>query len=228
VLRARFSADLERANADANLYLDIMTHDINNANTVAVGYCSLLLPRLDGKEHLMAKKVLAGIRQSIEIIMNVSTYRSLSQRATRVEPVPLDTAIRSEIARFSELDVRYEGTDAVVMADDLLTEVFTNLIGNAGKFGGPEVTVWIAVAKEDDRVAVTVADNGPGIPDDQKENVFGRFVRNAPRVSGKGLGLWICRMLAERYGGSIEAGDRVPGSPGEGAAITLVLRRAGD
>ncbi|EJG08159.1 multi-sensor signal transduction histidine kinase [Methanofollis liminatans DSM 4140] len=228
VLRARFSEDLERANADANLYLDIMTHDINNANTVAVGYCGLLLPRLAGKEHLMAKKVLAGIRQSIEIIMNVSTYRSLSQRATRVEPVPLDAAIRSEIARFSELDIRYAGTDAVVMADDLLTEVFTNLIGNAGKFGGPEVTVWIAVVKEDDRVAVTVADNGPGIPDDQKENVFGRFVRNAPRVSGKGLGLWICRMLAERYGGSIAAGDRVPGSPGEGAAITLVLRRAGD
>ncbi|NVO67132.1 GAF domain-containing protein [Methanofollis tationis] len=228
VLRARFSEGLERANADANLYLDIMMHDINNANTVAAGYCSLLLPRLAGKEHLMAKKVLSGVRQSIEIIMNVSTYRSLSQRATRVEPVPLDAVIRGEISRFSELDIRYAGTDAVVMADDLLSEVFTNLIGNAGKFGGPEVTVWIAVAKEDDTVAVTVADNGPGIPDDQKENVFGRFVRNAPRVSGKGLGLWICRTLAERYGGSITAGDRVPGRPGDGAAITLVLRRAED
>jgi len=105
--------------------------------------------------------------------------------------------------------------------------VFTNLIGNAGKFGGPEVTVWITVTEEDNMVAATVADNGPGIPDDQKENVFGRFVRNTARVSGKGLGLWICRMLAERYGGSISAGDRVPGRPGEGAAITVVLQKAG-
>jgi signal transduction histidine kinase len=89
------------------------------------------------------------------------------------------------------------------------------------------VTIWITVAEEGDHVTVTVADNGPGIPDDQKGNIFGRFIRNAPRVSGKGLGLWICRMLAERYGGSISAGDRVPGQWGEGAAITLVLQRAG-
>jgi len=227
VQRARFSEGLEQANAEANLYLDIITHDINNANTVAAGYCSLLLPRLSGKEHLMAKKALAGIRQSIEIIMNVSTYRSLSRRKTRIEPVPLDTIILGEISRFSEFDIRYDGTAAVVMADDLLAEVFTNLIGNAGKFGGPEVTVWITVTEEDNMVAATVADNGPGIPDDQKENVFGRFVRNTARVSGKGLGLWICRMLAERYGGSISAGDRVPGRPGEGAAITVVLQKAG-
>jgi two-component system sensor histidine kinase KdpD len=226
VQRAVLRAERERASEEANLYLDIMTHDINNANTVAMGYGSLLVSRLSGKEQTMAKGMLAGIRQSAEIIANVSTYRTMSRKQTRVEPIPLDRVIRGQIAAFSDVDIRYRGTDRFVAADELLSEVFANLIGNAVKFGGAGVTVWITVADRDGEVVVTVADNGPGIPDDQKTRVFERFVRNAPRVSGKGLGLWITKMLVERYGGSIAAADRVAGSPGDGAAMVVVLRKA--
>jgi len=226
VQRAVLRAERERASEEANLYLDIMTHDINNANAVAMGYSSLLASTLSGREEALARGVFAGIRQSAEIITNVSTYRSMSRRQTRVEPVPLDRMIRGQITVFSDVDIRYGGTDSIVAADELLSEVFANLIGNAVKFGGPGVTVWIAVVDRDSEVAVTVVDNGPGIPDDQKVRVFERFVRNAPRVSGKGLGLWIVKMLVERYGGSITAVDRVVGSPGEGAAMVVVLRKA--
>lgn len=226
VQREVLRAERERASEEANLYLDIMTHDINNANAVAMGYSGLLVSMLSGKEEALARGVLAGIRQSAEIITNVSTYRTMSRRQTRVEPIPLDRVIRSQVAVFSDVDVRYGGTESIVAADELLSEVFANLIGNAVKFGGVGVTIWITVADRNGEVAVTVADNGPGIPDDQKARVFGRFVRNAPRVSGKGLGLWIVKMLVERYGGSIAAADRVAGSPGEGAAMVVVLRKA--
>lgn len=226
VLRSVLRVERERASEEANLYLDIMTHDINNANAVAMGYGGLLVSMLSGKEQTLAKGVLAGIRQSAEIITNVSTYRSMSRRQVRLEPIPLDRVIRGQISVFSDVDIRYGGTDRVVVADELLSEVFTNLIGNAVKFGGPSVTVWITVADRNGDVAVTVADNGPGIPDDQKVRVFERFVRNAPRVSGKGLGLWITKMLVERYGGSIVAADRVAGIAGEGAAMVVVLRKA--
>ncbi|MDD4254661.1 MAG: PAS domain S-box protein [Methanofollis sp.] len=226
VQRAVLRAERERASEEANLYLDIMTHDINNANAVAMGYSSLLVSMLSGREEALAKGVLAGIRQSAEIITNVSTYRTMSRRQTRVEPIPLDRVIRGQVAVFSDVDVRYGGTDGIVAADELLSEVFANLIGNAVKFGGTGVTVWITVADRNGEVAVTVADNGPGIPDDQKVRVFERFVRNSTRVSGKGLGLWIVKMLVERYGGSIAASDRVAGNPGEGAAMVVVLRKA--
>lgn len=226
VQRAVLRAERERAIEEANLYLDIMTHDINNANAVAMGYSSLLVSMLSGREEALAKGVLAGIRQSAEIIMNVSTYRSMSRKQTRVKPISLDGVIRCQISLFSDVDIRYSGTDLIVAADELLSEVFTNLIGNAVKFGGPGVTVWIAVVDRDGEVAVTIADNGPGIPDDQKAHIFERFVRYAPRVSGKGLGLWITKMLVERYGGSIAAADRVAGNPAEGAAMVVVLRKA--
>ncbi|WP_342678868.1 PAS domain S-box protein [Methanofollis sp. UBA420] len=226
IQRAVLRAERERASEEANLYLDIMTHDINNANAVAMGYSSLLASMLSGREEALAKGVLAGIRQSAEIITNVSTYRTMSRRRTRVEPIPLDRVIRGQVAVFSDVDVRYGGTDGIVEADELLSEVFANLIGNAVKFGGTGVTIWITVADRNGEVAVTVADNGPGIPDDQKVRVFERFVRNSTRASGKGLGLWIVKMLVERYGGSIAAADRVAGSPGEGAAMVVVLRKA--
>src|SRR5690606_3251274 len=121
---------------------------------------------------------------------------------------------------YADARIVYEGSDATVLADDLISEVFANLIGNAVKFGGPDVEVTISVREEgEDRVAVTVADTGPGIPDDLKPRIFERKERGVTKKSGKGLGLSIVRMLAERYGGSVRAGDRVPSRPEEGAEI---------
>jgi signal transduction histidine kinase len=76
-------------------------------------------------------------------------------------------------------------------------------------------------------VLVTVADTGPGVPDDAKEVIFSRFERGMGRGSGQGLGLSICRMLAARYGGRIWVEDRIPGRADEGAAFRFTLREAG-
>jgi signal transduction histidine kinase len=75
-------------------------------------------------------------------------------------------------------------------------------------------------------VEVVVSDNGPGIPDDMKPAIFDRFKKGKSTKTGKGLGLFISRMLVEIYGGKIWAEDRVPGHPGQGAAIHFTLRKA--
>jgi signal transduction histidine kinase len=68
---------------------------------------------------------------------------------------------------------------------------------------------------------VTVADNGPGIPDDQKPLVFDRFQKGTTGKRGKGLGLFITRTLVEGYGGTIRADDRKDGQPGTAIHFTL-------
>ena len=70
-----------------------------------------------------------------------------------------------------------------------------------------------------------MADTGPGIPDDLKKVIFERFQRGKGKKSGKGLGLYITRIIVERYGGRIWAEDRVPGQPAQGAVIRVRLRR---
>jgi len=217
---------LEVANDETNLYLDIMTHDINNVNTAALGYLELLTTRLENENKKFAEIVVKSINQSIEIIGNVSTIRKMHEQKAALKPVKLDDVIQNEIQHFSNVTIHYPGTDAVVLADDLLGQVFTNLIGNSVKFCGDTGEITITVGDQDNNILITVADNGPGISDDMKPQVFDRFRKGKSKKSGRGLGLFITRHLVEGYGGRIWAEDRVPGHQDQGAAIHFTMRLA--
>lgn len=224
--RIRAEEALRAAHNEANLYLDIMTHDINNANAVALGYADLLVEALGGKEREMVRKLRSGVSRSIEIIQNVSTIRRLHSHEAATRPIDLDAVIRAEIAHHPDAGIIYEGKSVRVTADDLLPEVFTNLIGNSIKFGDPGVGVRVRVEEGDGTVEVSVEDTGPGVPDAVKPTLFTRFVRGMTTRSGKGLGLYITRMLITRYGGSIRVEDRVPGHPECGAVFRFTLLRS--
>ncbi|MFA7199034.1 MAG: PAS domain S-box protein [Methanoculleus sp.] len=229
ILRGMLYDRLEAANREANLYLDILTHDIQNTNTIAVGYAGLLDEMLLGEEREYLQRLRAGITKSIEITANVGTIRKIRESQTGLVPVDLDRVIRGEIAHRSDAHIIYDGPQVAVFADDLLPEIFTNLIGNAANHGGPGVEVFITVEDaEEGMIRITVADTGPGVPDEVKESIFARFEQGKGRESGQGLGLSICRMLVTRYGGRIRVEDRVPGHPGCGAAFRFTLRKAGD
>ncbi|MDV2480747.1 HAMP domain-containing histidine kinase [Methanoculleus sp. Wushi-C6] len=226
--RIRAEEALREAHGEANLYLDIMAHDINNANAVALGYSDLLAGELEGeRQREMVRKLRGSIDRSIDIIQNVSTIRRLRSAEPSTRPVDLDAVIRAEIAHHPDARIVYEGEPVRVTADDLLPEVFTNLIGNSIKFGEPGVEVRVRVEEGDGVVEVTVEDTGPGVPDAVKAGLFTRFRRGTSARSGKGLGLYITRMLVERYGGRIRVEDRIPGYPERGAAFRFTLPRCG-
>ena len=217
---------LESAEREANLYLDILSHDIRNAENISSLYIDILIDMLEGDAKDHAQKIRSSIRKSIEILRNVSTIRRIHHESVTLAPVDLDEVIRDEIGVFSEINFNYEGTDHAVMADPLLPEVFTNLIGNAVKFGGPAVEITVRVEESGNDVLISVEDTGPGISDEMKDTVFMRFGKNRIQKSGQGLGLSIVRMLVERYGGTIRSDDRVSGCPGCGAAFRFTLKRA--
>jgi signal transduction histidine kinase len=219
--------ELEESSRTANLFLDIMVHDINNANTVAIGYTELLVGTLEGEQREMAEKMLASLKQSSAIVGRVTPLRRVREGDAVLVPMDLERVIREEAAAQPEVRVRYEGDPVDVLADDLLSEVFSNLIGNAAKFGGPDVEITIHVEERGEDVLVSVEDTGPGIPDATKGESFHRFRKGSESLAGEGLGLYICRMLIERYGGWIRADDRVEGFPEHGAAIRFTLKKAG-
>ena len=221
------TAALEESNQMANLYLDIMCHDINNANNVAGLYSDLLLAGLEGEhEAVYLRKAKMGLTKSIEIIKNVNTIRDIHEHAPVLRQMDLDPVIRREIEHFPDFSITYAGTEVAILADDLLPEVFANLLGNAEKFGGLDVEITVRVEEHGEEVEVSVEDTGPGIPDTMKATLFRRFKKGEGALAGAGLGLYICRMLIERYSGKIWVDDRVPGEPGRGAAIRFTLRAA--
>lgn len=223
----RANREIEAARDEANMYLDIMTHDVRNANNVSSMYADLLLDLTEGDLKVYAEKLHASIDRSSEILGNVATIRRASESPGNLVPMDLDAVIREEIENFPNAAIHYRGARIEVLADILLSAVFSNLIGNAVKFGGPGVVIEIRVEEQDSVVLVSVEDAGPGIPDEVKRRLFRRFERGMATGQGEGLGLFIVRTLVERYGGRIRVEDRVPGCPERGAAFRFVLKRAG-
>ena len=225
ILKGMLHRKLEAANREANLYLDIMTHDIRNTENVSGLYADLLIEMLEGEAALYARKIRGSINRSKEILGNVATIRRIHHDSPDVGPVDLATVVREEVAAFPDVAIEFGVGRRRVWADDLLSEVFANLIRNAVNFGGPGVR--IAIREEDydgESVLVSVEDTGPGIPDPLKESIFHRFERGWVGGCGDGLGLFIVRTLIERYGGTIRVEDRVEGQPDLGSAFRFTLR----
>ncbi len=222
------TAELEKSNEKVNLYLDIMTHDIKNVNNTASLYTDLLLSEVaEEPEEAYVRNIRKGLDKSTQILKNISTIRRIRESRLPLKRIEIDPVIRSEISHYHCAAIRYAGTSASVLADDLIAVIFTNLLGNAVKFGGDGVSIAIRVEEQNGTVLVSVEDTGPGVPDDMKEMLFNRLTRGNSKASGSGLGLYICRMLVERYGGRIWIDDRVPDHPEEGAAFRFTLRRGG-
>ena len=94
------------------------------------------------------------------------------------------------------------------MADGFLPEVFANLLGDIRHYGGSGVNCRIRVEPRGDEVLVSIEDDGPGIPDREKERLFARPAGAGTAAERPGLGLSIAGALVRRYGGRIWADDR--------------------
>jgi PAS domain S-box-containing protein len=217
---------VQETNQLADLYLDLLSTDIYNTSMVAATVIEMLRERLSGEEAELAMRVKNTVEQGINVIKNVELLNTLNKHRIRLEPVDLDKIIRSQILRYAGIDIRYSGCTCMVWANPLLEHIFSNLISNSIKFGGMKVRIDINVMETGEIVTVTIADNGIGIPDPLKPNIFDRFTRGGKTASGsRGLGLHIVKTLITRYGGRVWAADRVPGKPEEGAAMKVILQK---
>jgi signal transduction histidine kinase len=221
----RLHRELEIANREANLYLDILTHDIGNTENVSNLYADLLIESLEGDAAEYVKKLQRSVQKSIEILGTVSTIRRIYRASPDLKQTELDRAIRGSIEGFPTTAIHYSGACHQVLADDLLPVIFNNLIGNAIKHGGPDVRVAVRVDECDDEVRISVEDTGPGVPDEGKKAIFHRYEQQKRGV-GEGLGLYLVQILVGRYGGRVWVDDRVPGSPERGAAFRFTLQKA--
>jgi signal transduction histidine kinase len=108
----------------------------------------------------------------------------------------------------------------------MLSRAVANLVENAVKYTPADGTVAVKVTAEGGMARLVVADDGPGIPAEERERVFDRFYRlEASRTTdGNGLGLSLARAVVRLHGGTITLGDNAPGLV---AAVSLPLVSAG-
>jgi signal transduction histidine kinase len=150
------------------------------------------------------------------------------------KPADLDGLCRQVI---DELSLAHPGRaielDASVSArgrydPDRLTQVVSNLVGNALKYGRPDAPVRVALREEGSFAVLSVHNQGPAIPADAQAHIFDPFRREQLRPSTSrddslGLGLFIVKQIVEAHGGTIA----VTSTPEEGTTFTARLPRSG-
>jgi PAS domain S-box-containing protein len=208
----------------------IVRHDIRNEMNVITGRGDLLSEHVepDGEDHLELM-----LESSNHVIELTEVVGDLMETLTTdgdldVKPVHLEPVVRNQLekARTSYPQAEFEmdgpASDPVVRANEMLSSVFNNLLNNAVLHNGSD-TPRVAVAIENgvETVRIRVSDNGPGVPDAQREEIFGRGEKGL-ESEGTGVGLYLVATLVEGYGGDVW----VETAEGGGAAFVVELPNA--
>jgi len=177
------------------------------------------------------------LRRLVEDLLDFRRFET-GAAALRLEPVDLIDLVRSVAADFEaraaapagyRLDVSTPAAPIRAAADrDALARTIWNLLDNAMKYSPECRTVWLDLSREAGRIAITVRDQGLGIPVSEQRRIFERFARGAEaralRIKGTGIGLAIVRHIVCAHGGEV----RVASEPGRGSRFTIFLRDAAE
>jgi signal transduction histidine kinase len=189
-----------------------MVHEVRNGLNTILGYARLAERASDTAA---AAQAAADIRLECEhLVTLVRRFMDFIQRETpNRDTLSLARLLARVAARASAEDggarlTLREGKDANVVGDeDLLERAFENLVRNARQASGPRGHVWIDWRGEGQSVAVSISDDGPGMPAQMRANLRPFFTTKA---GGLGLGLATALKIVRLHGGELTLGDRVP------------------
>lgn len=224
--RVEYERQLESQRDRLELLNQIVRHDIRNDIQIISSYAEALgaYTEDDGQEYL--EKILAASNDAVEI---TETARDITEVMMGTDgdlsTMNLRSVLRSEIdtihSSYDRAVVTVDGSIPAVdvCADDMLEAVFRNLLSNAVQHNDKEIPeITVSTATGDGSAQVEIADNGPGVPDDRKEEIFEEGEQDL-HSTGTGLGLYLVKTVIDRYDGTVTVVDNEP----TGAVFTVTL-----
>jgi signal transduction histidine kinase len=160
--------------------------------------------------HRSVLEETTGLQRLVDDLLHLARSDAGVPTSVRQEPVDLDDIVlrnvqRLRAARNGSIDISGVTAAQVVGDVDQLSRAVANLIDNAARHARSNIA--ITLAEHDGQAVLTVTDDGPGIPPEQRERVFERFTRlddaRSAATGGTGLGLAIVRDVVERHHGSV-------------------------
>ena len=225
---------LTQSNKDLQQFAYVASHDLKTPLRGIAGFSRILQEgysdQLGDEGRGFLQRIIAGTTLLNQLIEDLLSFARVHSQGRTFEETELNAVVDDVRALLStELEAR----NAIFKADDLpiikadrsqLTQLFLNLVGNAIKYCRKDIpTVEVSADTTESEWRISVADNGIGIPEESREQVFSIFRRlhTKEEFSGTGIGLAICRRIVERHGGRI----RVTGSQGGGSVFTFSIPR---
>ncbi|NDJ53410.1 MAG: cyclic nucleotide-binding domain-containing protein [Chloroflexi bacterium] len=215
-----------------------IVHDLRNPMNLIMTALSVIemtnsdLPEDSQRFINMAKGGVRRMLSLVDAMLDVEKLETEGSEALNLAEEDIVAVVSEVVERTkplgwgNKIDLSLE-----VLADDIppiqidrgrIDRVLTNLTDNALKFTPPEGAITLSVDRDGDMILITVNDTGAGIPADERERIFDRFVQTEEgrKASGFGLGLAFCRKAVVSHGGQIWADE---GDNGIGTKFTFTL-----
>jgi len=217
---------LARQRDNLDVLNGVVRHDIRNYLQLVQGNIERLEEHVTGEGSAYISEALENVRNAIDITTTAREVSDIVSQQNNVhKPVNLNRVLKNQVKKIRtshdkaavRIDDRLPEVD--VLADKLLGSVFRNLLTNAivhNDKEAPEVIVSASV--EEDIAQIQIADNGPGIPEIRKDEIFEQAARGLDS-KGTGLGLYLVKTLIEHYNGDVRVENNEP----EGCVFSVEL-----
>lgn len=229
--RKQYEHQLEEQRNDLRVLNQLLRHDIRNDLQLVTAYTEILRDKCDHEEEL---EYLEIIRESADHAVELTTTaRNMADvmltDETDLQNRNLATVLDQELealrSDYPQAIITTETPipDVRVRANEMLDSVFRNVLKNAAQHNNNDILkVSVSVTVREETVCVRIADNGPGVPDEQKSKIFGEGEKGLDS-SGSGMGLYLVQTLVTSYGGDVWVEDNDP----TGAVFVVELPVAG-
>jgi two-component system phosphate regulon sensor histidine kinase PhoR len=234
--------DLRWADQVRRDFVANVSHELRTPLTAVRGYLEALAePDVVAEERARFLEIITRHTLRMErLVKDLLRLARLDAGQEAAELVPCDVnglihAVMADLAapleeRRQRVEVTIEQNAAMISCDPpKLHDALRNLLANASTYGPPDSRIRVHARQEGESVSISVADQGPGIPDEDLARIFERFYRvdksRARDPGGTGLGLAIVKHLVELHGGQVRIENAATG----GACFTIELpRRSAD
>ncbi|MBY8984673.1 MAG: PAS domain-containing sensor histidine kinase [Candidatus Lokiarchaeota archaeon] len=227
----------------ATFYKDLFGHDMSNILTVINSSVDLISYYLGESEKSKNIKSITNIirnqvNRGAKLISNVNVLSELEESVMPIEPVNVNIYLENSIEfiktsfkeRDLKIDVDSNGSNFKVKANQLLREVFDNVLINAIRYNeNSNVEILVNISEElldnGSLVKLEFIDNGMGVPDERKSMIFKRGNRELKGSKGMGIGLSLVKKILKIYKGKIWVEDKIQGDYSKGSKFILLIPR---
>lgn len=221
--------ELERLKGEM---MNIVSHELKLPLTTILGFSEMLADSLIGVEQQYADEISKQSKRLAKMIEDFLHIARIESGRYIINRYPFDLlsvvydAISvvepSALKKSIEIICRLPQKISPLVGDEtLITQVVLNLLDNAVKFSPHDSEVTLRIIEKKDELLLSICDEGPGIKDEEKTKIFGKFVRGGGEVkgSGFGLGLSFVQQVIENHGGNIIVED----GTSVGSVFTLTI-----
>jgi len=225
----------------AEFYKDLFAHDISNIlqniNT-SQEFISLFINNPEKREYLqdLLKLIDDQIARGLKLVLNIRNGSQISETGGLLESVnlihtlkeALEFIYRSHPDKKINIEIESKFKDPIVKANNLLLDVFENILFNAVKHNKcPKIEILIRISKwmknGTNYIKIEFIDNGIGVSNINKERIFKGISHRREKTHGMGLGLLLVKTIIENYNGQIWVEDKVQEDPSKGSNFIILI-----